>query len=225
MILFTNGCSWTYGGGLCLDHPVLTEKRLANVWPHHLGNKLGAEKVINLSAGCGSNQRTIRTTYNWILSQPIEVLADTTAIIQITEPSRYELHIPRFEGDTDGWIKCKIGVVTADEHRKDLNDYHWNYNNTRLSLYHELENVYSVLSCCETLSSLFKRFNIRYYFWGAEFFNYKESYVPKDISEYFEKSFNWITKESWQYDRIGPTDQHPSFEGHKQIAQLMFNNI
>ena len=225
MILFTNGCSWTYGGGLNLDHPVQAAQRLSSVWPHHLGSALGADQVVNLAAGCGSNQRTVRTTYNWVLSQPKEVLEQTVAIIQITEPSRYELHIPKFEGDTDGWIKCKVGVVTADEYRKDLSQLHWDYNNTRLSLYHDLESAYSVLTTCESLSSLFNRFRIRHYFWGAEFFDYKESFVPKDLSTYFENNFNWITKDRWQYDRVAPYDQHPSIEGHKQIAKLMFDNI
>ncbi len=225
MILFTNGCSWTYGGGLNLDHPAQTEQRLQSVWPYHLGALLNAEKVVNMAAGCGSNQRSARTTYDWILSQSPEDLAKTVAIIQVTEPSRYELHIPREDNDPDAWIKCKIGVVTADRHRRDLTDFHWDYNSTRLSLYSDIEGVYSVLNYCQSLTNLFKNFNIRHYFWNGGFFNHKEQIVPPTISNYFEQSVNWFNSNAWQYQRISPSDQHPSFEGHKEIAKLMFENM
>ena len=55
MILLTNGCSWTYGGGLDAHYP--TREELDQVtWPKHLADLLGADEFYNLAAGCGSNQ-------------------------------------------------------------------------------------------------------------------------------------------------------------------------
>jgi hypothetical protein len=64
------------------------------VWPHHLGNLLRADNVINLSLSCGSNQRIVRTTLNWLLSKTPKELKNTIAIIQWTELSRYEYYVP-----------------------------------------------------------------------------------------------------------------------------------
>jgi hypothetical protein len=36
--LLTNGCSWTWGGGI--DNYMSDEDRIKNVWPHHLMNLL-----------------------------------------------------------------------------------------------------------------------------------------------------------------------------------------
>ena len=52
MILYTNGCSFTAGGGL---EPILNPKNNPNqddfykehVWTKHLGDKIGVEKIIN----------------------------------------------------------------------------------------------------------------------------------------------------------------------------------
>jgi hypothetical protein len=66
--LFTNGCSWTWGGSL-EEYWETEEDRLKLVWPHHLGNLLRADNVVNLSLSCGSNQRIVRTTLNWLLSK------------------------------------------------------------------------------------------------------------------------------------------------------------
>ena len=59
--LFTNGCSWTFGGGL--DQPD-TRERITDlqdniVWPAHVQRLLNFDKQVNLSAGGGSNQRIL----------------------------------------------------------------------------------------------------------------------------------------------------------------------
>lgn len=55
MILLTNGCSWTYGGGLDSHNPPREELDQVT-WPKHLADLLGADKFYNLADGCGSNQ-------------------------------------------------------------------------------------------------------------------------------------------------------------------------
>ena len=95
--LFTNGCSWTYGGGL--DTPD-TKEHITHlhdniVWPAHLKRLMNFDEQVNLSAGCGSNQRICRTTFDWLSKQTPETLKNTTAIIQWTCVDRYEYYVPK----------------------------------------------------------------------------------------------------------------------------------
>ena len=81
--LLTNGCSWTAGGGLT-DIYDLEYLKNHITWPAHLKNLMNFDNQINLSAGCGSNQRIFRTTLDWVLAQTPETLSNTTAVIQWT---------------------------------------------------------------------------------------------------------------------------------------------
>lgn len=101
--LFTNGCSWTYGGGL--DNPPTTEhiKNLHDnvVWPAHLKRKMNFDQCINLASGCGSNQRICRTTFDWLAKQDEETLKNTTAVIQWSQVVRFEYYVNKNgEGQT-----------------------------------------------------------------------------------------------------------------------------
>jgi len=99
--LFTNGCSWTFGGGL--DEPDTIEhlKHLHDnvVWPAQLKKIMGYDQVINLSAGCGSNQRICRTTFEWVMQQTPETLQNTVAVIQWSQLDRYEYYVPHPDDD------------------------------------------------------------------------------------------------------------------------------
>lgn len=100
--LLTNGCSWTYGGGLDKTNTIehITDLHNNIVWPARLKKLLGYDQCVNLSEGGGSNQRICRTTFNWIMQQDPEVLKNTTAVIQWTINSRYEYYV-RHDNDTD----------------------------------------------------------------------------------------------------------------------------
>jgi len=95
--LFTNGCSWTYGGGL--DQPDtrehITHLQDNIVWPAHVQRLMNFDEQVNLSAGCGSNQRICRTTFDWVSKQTPETLKNTTAIIQWSCIDRYEYYVPK----------------------------------------------------------------------------------------------------------------------------------
>jgi hypothetical protein len=83
--------------------------------------------------------------------------------------------------------------------------------------------MYNLLYCCEALDSLFRRFGIKYYFWGMGIDHKLHSYIPQKFKEYFKK-FNWLEDyPSWQYERISLADQHPNFQGHKDLANIMFS--
>ena len=123
MILFTNGCSWTYGGSLGLEKQL--EERLATVWPAKLAQKLGAESVTQLAEGCGSNQRIVRTSLQWLMSQTREDCEKTVAVIQWTDANRYEYYQPRnienfSENYKDRWAKVKIDVCLQNSEPLDL---------------------------------------------------------------------------------------------------------
>ena len=95
--LFTNGCSWTYGGGL--DQPD-TREHITHlhdniVWPAHVKRLMNFDEQVNLSAGCGSNQRICRTTFDWLSKQTLETLKNTTAVIQWSCVDRYEYYVPK----------------------------------------------------------------------------------------------------------------------------------
>jgi hypothetical protein len=62
--LYVNGCSWTYGSDLELEHD--NAYRIHNNWASHLGRKLGLE-VFNGSAPGAGNDRILRTTTRDVL--------------------------------------------------------------------------------------------------------------------------------------------------------------
>lgn len=254
--LFTNGCSWTWGGSL-EEYWETEEDRLKLVWPHHLGNLLGVNNVVNLSLLCGSNQRIVRTTLNWLLSKTSEELTNTIAIIQWTELSRYEYYVPKYDDPTenieDRWLLNKIDIVTtpwdaSKNYNKNNNSFFmlnsderdkrikitpddFLYNKERLKRHTSIESVYSLVTCCQTLSSLFNTFGVEYYFWefleGAGLFRNTPSAVKN-----LHKNYNWVFVTNYESLFRSPTvsdknkyDHHPSLHGHKQIAENIYKQI
>lgn len=228
MILFANGCSWTWGGGLegwFENH----EERLKLLWPHHLGNKIGADKVINLAEGCGSNQRIVRTTFDWLASQSKEDLENTIAIIQFTEPSRYEYYQPSNSNDenenfSERWIKAKANCILGPN-ESNPTALMVRSNDLRIATYTEIDGIYLLLRDCLALEALFKKYNVKYYFWS--FVNRIYAY-PDHFKEYFLNNFPWIDNGyhyDWKYEPLSPTDNHPSINGHIQLSEIIHAKI
>lgn len=227
MIILANGCSWTYGGGM--DQEDITREELDQItWPKHLADNLGASTFVNLADGCGSNQRVFRTTLNWIMSQPREVLENTVAVIQWTEESRYEYYVPidfeeRYENIETQWVKVKPGLLIPLEFM-DL----YELSQDRLK-YHtsEIQNIYTYISNCEAMANLLSKHNIKYYFWD---YTDTPGYMPSPFREYVINSFNWLQSlrqdhwNSWEYERLFD-DPHPSRIGHQQIAKIIYDLI
>lgn len=242
MVLLTNGCSWTWGGSLepwifneekarfkfSYNH----DKRLNLVWPHHLSTILGTIESINLSDGCGSNDRILRTTYDWLSSTNLSKIKETIAVIQWTEPSRYEFYKPAYENNNlenlnARWIKCKIDCVVFpfnidDSELKKQTEITNNY----LSNWTDIQSAYKFLFQVEALTRIFESYEVKYFYWANG--NYINS-TPRNIKERLLK-FNWIDYDSdvsnmWQYERISDNDQHPNIVGHKQIAEIIYNKI
>lgn len=226
MILFTNGCSWTYGGGLNLDQAAQEKDRLASTWPAHLGKLMGASEVINLAEGCGSNDRILRTTFDWLSKQTPERLRETLVIIQWTEASRYEYFCP----DTDEWARCKVGVClqTAEKESVALSR-----TNRRLETFTDEEGMYKLMNAHAAMESILRHFGVKYYYWSLCGVS---TMGGSDIENYLSETYNWVFDTypasicmSWDYDIVGESlwgyDLHPSFSGHKQIAQIIYDAI
>lgn len=224
--LFTNGCSWTYGGGLDTDHPPKSEMA-KRVWPHHLQLSMGFNKHVNLATGCGSNQRIVRTTIDWLTSQDKEVLKNTVAVIQWTEWSRYEYYVPKandpFDDAPERWALCKVGNCISTKESHD-GEYINKRNNMRFETYSPLEGYYTHLMQCETLASMFKKFGVKYYYWN---FVAPMFMLPNKLKSLLLDNYNWLEpsgRHRWEYERLN-SDPHPSRTGHIQLAEHIKNAI
>lgn len=224
MILFTNGCSWTWGGALESYFSNNTE-RLQLLWPHHLGKMLNASKVINLAEGCGSNQRIIRTTFDWFLKE-YKNDEPVLAILQITNPARYEYYVTDdlddFTNDSGYWTLNTPSSVIAPK----IVSYEEavRYNEVRNSKYTYIEGMYRLVSDCSSLAKLFDMYNVKYHIWPGAF-RFPSQY-PLVYTNYLEKTCNmWNIDNSWEYDRVSVEDEHPSLSGHKQIAERIYNQL
>jgi len=239
MHLFTNGCSWTYGGALELDGPEHDEERLSITWPAHLANKLNATYT-NIAAGGGSNQRIVRTTIDWIYSNRYKIENDPEfkniiAIIQWSEPSRYEYYEPinnsdLYESNPDRWAFVTASFVNQLTLDSKIANF---IKNNRLATYSHQEAAYSTLYNSLTLSKIFDMYNIKYYFWSPL---YSLHSCNIDIRERILDAGPWLDQDhenlfnTWEYDRVGKTswtdyDAHPSREGHAQIADIILKEL
>lgn len=241
MKLFTNGCSFTWGGaiyprlyddqGNLLDYSNTSEtnqKRLKDVWPAHLGNLTGAEQVVNLSIGCGSNERIVRTTFDYFTSliHQQQFSKDWCVVIQWSIPHRFEY----WDEGSDSWTMCMInGSMTSREtdwrHRVQIDDFTkniWaNFNDKTYSQRYWAQVV--------GLASFLKSFGIPYWFSNLDtsVLDYLEPYQK----EYLQNHVSWLGNASHKKfgdlfeERHDSGSGHPSLLGHKQIAQSIYDLI
>lgn len=225
--LLANGCSWTAGGGLNnIYNPYKLERIL---WPFQLSMLLNYGNCVNLSAGCGSNQRMVRTTFNWLQSQKPEVLKNTIAVIQWTEFSRYEYYHPTsdniYEDIDRNWARVKTDVLLSPADPLSYLDSSLERSQRRYELYTDLEGLYTHLTHLETLHSLFNHYGVEYYYW-----NISAAYdsIHHHVGYFMHNRYNWLESDGrhkWNYERISKKDPHPSEVGHRQIAEHIFNTI
>ena len=222
------------------------DKRLSMLWPYKLSKLMNMSEHVNLSIGCGSNQRIIRTTLEWIMQQDRSTLDRTIAIIQLTEPSRYEY----YQDDIDEWTLNKIehvqfvGTDAEIEYANVLNEH-------RLSTFTWVEGIFKIVDTCLTLDNIFKSFGIEYYLCTnsndmryltkmikthqPKMCNYESHrYSVSSLTKYLSlinKSCNWIngTYEKSVLCEMGletlVNDAHYSQKGHAQLASLLHSHF
>lgn len=242
--LLTNGCSFTWGGALDdhfrdengeIDHDL----RKSLCWPHHLCKLANIPNDINLSQGCGSNQRIFRTTSEWLMNQSPGVLSKTLAIIQLTEHSRYEV----FDTELNTWVAYKVDCARTDD-PVDTSYYEevmMKYNDHRLSMYTETEGLFSAINYGMSITNLLNFYGVKHYFVN------QNSVEPDDVDnvnlyDLYCTSINWLhhnqpLKSNFGYystindpvgirfDQISREDTHPTITGHKQIAQHIYDHL
>ena len=222
MILFTNGCSWTRGGGLNF---YTEQDRLNLVWPKHLGDLLGADKVINLSRGCSSNQRIVRTTHDWFLNEYKG--EEIIAVIQWSDLARYEYYVTDKINDFSN-LPHRWSLITPTSTIMPNLDANGNPIKVvefedRLATYTDIEGMYRHMTHLGALTNLFSMFNVRYYYWF--FHTLLPIGTPSLYVDFVTKNYNFLFKDfvcPWNYDRVSPSDPHPSTKGHKQIAEMIY---
>ena len=242
MILFTNGCSWTWGGSINVegdslgDHLYAEQKRQKLLWPHHLGVKLNTKKTVNLSMGCGSNERIARTTFDWLQTQTIEDLKEAVAVIQITNINRYEYYYPTdlsswTENNLNDWRLAKIDHVLPQISKagRMASNLEKKIHEGRMSTWSKTEEAYKCIYQLAAIDKILNDFGVkkRYYWTFIEDIRYYPSHIKEYIKKIYPNFIDtpWDLNTYWQYDRINSTDTHPSIEGHKQIADIIYNII
>lgn len=258
MKLYSNGCSYTWGGTLFnfdyfdeggnhvwlpnAEGTEIDKKRLETVYPHHLGKLLNASEVINQSMGGGSNDRIVRTTLDYFINAKLrgEDLTDYFVTIQWTDPSRTEIYDQNFD---DGYIGLLNGNVFSENgrnnsyihHEKLQKLYYKHFNNSKDDYTRLIKNIYS-------LGYFLKYHNIPHIFisLGQLFIPWinaqatSEDHWVKLLDHYHSvvKDFTWLYNDANQalsvcvnFENCMPKGSHPSEEGHRQIANALYNYI
>jgi hypothetical protein len=227
MKLFANGCSHTWGGGILEEQgfdemlwPSFLNKeeqdkknyRLSSVWPSHLSNLLSCTETVNFAIGCGSNQRIVRTTFDFFIDKikNNENLSDWVAVIQWTEPSRYEIYDEKF--DRFNLIKLDVVIPNVKQNR-------YEYLQNRFYESDELF-ISEFLVHLNSLASFFDKWNINYRFTRIN--------PSPPIPDYYKNNLKWVDEFSSMLDHHKIFQYkcgHPNIEGHKLIAKELYNSF
>lgn len=230
MKLFTNGCSFTWGGGILEEEHQLFDTLNTNVdqqsvkfresavWPFKLHTLLNADAVINLGMGCGSNSRIVRTTLDYFvaLQNNAQDVSEYVAVIQWSEPSRYEI----YDTTAASWLLIKSDVVipfVENDRYAELQ-----YRLLEDPINHRSDMFMHMI----TLSSFFDKWNIKYMF---------TSLLPIETNSDYQYDY-CVNNMTWFMGHPAYTicgmlpDQgfkynsgHPNLDGHSRIASAMYD--
>jgi len=255
MILFTNGCCWTWGAGYDFEDDTYTPyvdpntTRFKITWPYLLGKKLSADEVINLSMGCGSNERIIRTTFDWLCNQTPEHLKETIAIIQWTDGQRFEYYVPKspintYERNTENdpfrWrlVAPRFSTVTLPppyyitnttqnkiplpDDEKDGTDI----NQVWIKTNSKQQEMYKDIMCFTSMSDMFKSFGVKHFFWHKTYDPDHHAYRSQTIKDYIKYKLPFIDNDIiFKPEWIAQNKPHPSYEGYKYLANIIYEQI
>lgn len=240
MKLFANGCSFTWGGALfpnlyddqgCLlefdNTSAINQERLSVVWPARLGELLAAEQVINLGMGCGSNDRIVRTTIDYFTNLIVldQFTSDWTAIIQWTQPMRYEY----WDEHTRTWALVIPSCVNVGQRlvEPDVQSRLEQYRNDTYRYLNDYTVAQKYFSQVVGLASFFEKNNINY--WFVNLYGEQSQQLTENQCKYLDQRVQWLNTTPWhgidQMFRDKCASMHPSQKGHEQIAQAMYYKI
>lgn len=95
MILFTSGCSYTYGEEL---------NNKNDSWPYVLGNMLEVDEVINKGICSGSNDYILRTTTEFVINN-LDKIDEIIIVLGWTSDIRWEIFIDEY----NAFAQIKLG--------------------------------------------------------------------------------------------------------------------
>lgn len=240
MKLFANGCSFTWGGaifdslydeqGRLLEYNNTTpinQHRLSVVWPAKLGKLLLADETVNLSMGCGSNDRILRTSMDFFseLINRKEDLSEWYAIIQLTQAHRYEY----WDEVTQTWAMVIPNAVTFGK-RLHGYDYHSEQEKKRDTTYSYLNDItfsQKYFAQVVALSAFFDKHEIKNRFINLSIDPFE--LLQESQAQYLTNNVNWIGDDPHMHlEKIFESTEngaHPSLLGHEQISQSLYRYV
>lgn len=209
--LFTNGCSWTAGGGL--DEPD-NKEHIDNlydniVWPAQLGKKLGYDKVVNLAIGCGSNARICRTTFEWVMEQTPETLKNTRVIIQWSCEDRFEYYVETKEEKDDFQKRYQV----TPGRQEDLSVRHQSYSRLKSFDRWAIVNPHVLMSPLEYTNDT------------EEKMAYQDAHARYKTYTSQEGMYNWLFHMGFLYDFLVSKDVECYFWFFNQNPEVMPQHI
>lgn len=260
MNIVFNGCSFVKGNALRTHHEAGGHENLP--WDEKeplnfttlLSNKLNA-KQINIASPGGSNDKIIRTTYEWIKQNPKEV-KDSIFVIGLTEILRSE----KFCANTKTYVKWRYTTFAnnARNFKKEalmlldtkfyeyvknnyLEDKVLDYAKTDLLLFSDFENEYKKLNQqLDMLQSYIDNLGGKLIVFAAmlevnnTYYNRNEAFTTEG-SSLDTTSFNFLSfpKEGcncWRsyiktYDDKYHAYDHPAINDQPVLVDILFNYI
>jgi hypothetical protein len=230
MKLFTNGCSFTWGGEIRENESIPLTTNLENfretrVWSAHLHKKLKTTELHNLSKGGASNQRIVRTTLDFFIDKldnniPVD---DFVAVIQWTDLSRYEV----WDETKKTWLVITSNSVLPEVDFVKFKKLMQRFEDDDKTYY---SNWYHQLIC---LSSFFELHKIKYVFCTMDYIFINESkndiqYILPD--NYLKHNIKWLGTDSQSNQILNSIDYfypkcHPNLKGHEIIAERLYNRL
>lgn len=220
-------------------NPVATFDNLYNLlnWSGYLKEKIGAEELINLATGGGSNARIMRTTVDYVMSLSAEQCQETMIVIGWTVSERDEIHVgdewQRWNSTQPFAMTVDRLMMTDEELIEKVSRIHEDYI---LYLHSDYASVKKYFQQCYLLANLLENLGIKYFFFNAlpAWWQAGELAFNVDVEEEFADHLMWhenqrntLSNNDTMYKFIndnaypqGPY-MHPLSQGHLAWANYL----
>jgi len=220
-------------------NPVASYDSLYNMlnWAGYLKDKLGAEELVNLSTGGGSNTRILRTTIDYVMSLTPEQCSETMIVIGWTVSERDEIHAG---GAWQRWNATQPFAMTVDrllmtddalieKISKIQEDYILYINSDYASVKRYFQQTYLLANLLENLGIKYFFFNALPAWWRAGNLAFNVD-VHKEFPEHLvwhENQQNILSNNDNMHKFINDHDfpqgiyMHPLSQGHLAWAEYL----
>jgi hypothetical protein len=242
MLLYTCGCSFTYGEEL---------DNKQNAWPHKLAKKLSIDNVINTATCSASNEYITRNVINFITHNKNK---DIFVVLGWTSDIRWEGYIDK---PIQTYVQLKINRHVQYTHKKDYRIYTQNEVNSMIPnfIQKEYNNISNDFLLCFKSNNLvnyytkqqqilmmhcfLEQYNIKHLFFNSliELFIKEQSQSVETIrlskniknveDEIIDKTYYIKNPTMEEYTKQYPLAplKHPLEEGHAAWAEYLYLHI